>query len=106
MALSACYSDLRQSIVFTAYCRFDDCFCVLGPVRGTASVAHTERDLDPAEYIPLIGPLMESHFTDCFDEMAALAKVAKAATTTARHCHRPDVRVPQENAIPLSAGEM
>jgi hypothetical protein len=40
--------------------------------------------------------LMESHFTGCFDKMAALAKVAKAAITTARHCHRPDVRFRQE----------
>jgi hypothetical protein len=44
----------------------------------------------------LVGPLVESHFTHCFDEMTALAKVAKAAITTARHCHRPDVGIPEE----------
>jgi hypothetical protein len=96
VALSTSYSELRQSVVFAAYRRFDDCFCLLGPVGGTASVAHAERDLHSAEYIPLIGPLMESHFTGCSDKMAALAKVAKTAITTARHCHRPDVGIPQE----------
>jgi hypothetical protein len=80
----------RQSVVFATNRRFDDRFRLLVPVAGSAPVAHANRDLDAAEYIAFVGPLMEGDLPGGRDEISALAKVAKIAVATVRYAAAPD----------------
>jgi hypothetical protein len=89
----------RQSLVFATNRGFDDPFRLLGPIVGTAPVADANGDFDAAENIALVGPLVEGDLSGGSEELAALAKIARAAVATTGHAAVPKIHHPREPSL-------